>query len=158
MAISNNAQRNRYSIAEGDFRDALQYIKKAREFDADIIVRDALLAMAILCYARPFSNNERSKNANAASRILLDDLSERSSTQLIAHKKYLDLRNKAIAHSQSSHHRANFDEESGLTKMWRFTFLSINFNELEDLVKSVQEICRYQRISYNASRPFQSSG
>jgi hypothetical protein len=154
MAISNNAQRNRYSIAEGDFRDALQYIKKSREFDEDIIVRDALWAMAILCYARPFSNNEPSKNAKVASRVLLEDLSELSPTQLKAHKNYLALRNKAIAHSQSSHHPTNFDGKSGLTKISRFTFLfhSVNLDELEDLVKSVQEICRYQRICYNASR------
>jgi hypothetical protein len=152
MAISNNSQRDRYSIAEGDFRAAVQYIKKAREFDGDLIVRNALIAMAILCYARPFSNNEQRKNSKVAPRILAENLAELSPTQRDAHKKYRDLRNKAIAHSQFSHHPTKFDEESGLSRISRFTLLfhCVNLDELEDLVRSVQEICRCQRISYNA--------
>ena len=153
IPMSNDGQRDRYSIAEGDFRDALQYIGKAREYERDLIAKDAFIAMAILCYAHHFSSNGQ-KKVKTSSRVHIEDFDIFSPALSEAHKKYRTLRNKAIAHSQSSYHPTKFDEESHYTKISRFTLLfhSVDLDELEDLVKHVQEICRRERVVYNASR------
>jgi len=93
MTISTDKQRTRFVIAEGDLRDALQYLKKAKQLESgDSIVLEALQSMAIICYARPFSHNERSLTSDVAPKLLIDEIGILSADELKTHDKYINLR------------------------------------------------------------------
>jgi hypothetical protein len=61
---------------------------------------EALLIAAIIFYARPFSSNERNKDAKAASRITNQVIDHLSNEEKELHEKIIKLRNKALAHAE----------------------------------------------------------
>jgi hypothetical protein len=151
MKITNDRERNRYIIAEGDFRRSLECIKKAREYEADLIIYEALFSMAILLYVRPFSENEKGNASPASSRISNDVLINLSKVENALHEKFVQLRNQAIAHSESTYYKVKFDDETGLTRIPQLYLFhhSVNIDQLEKLVKKVEDECCYQRIFYD---------
>lgn len=110
--------------------------------------------MAIICCCRPFTPNQKVDDAQANSKLLISDFVSLSPNDVKVHKKYMTLRNKAIAHSEFDYHPTEFDPGSGGARMTRFTVLrhELNLDELEKLIRKLTDECRNKRIDYGVSR------
>lgn len=95
-----NKQRfNRAHISTRDFEKASEFIEAARCHPESGLEYEAFMISAIVCYARPFSGNERSASSPAASNLAVPLHSlEREDLEL--HERILAIRNKAVAHSE----------------------------------------------------------
>ena len=60
---------NRLTISRHDLEQCQNFLQQLAHQEYGSITYEALLIAAIVFYARPFSNNERGKNANADSKI-----------------------------------------------------------------------------------------
>ncbi|MGH8546744.1 MAG: hypothetical protein ACREX3_24660, partial [Gammaproteobacteria bacterium] len=58
-----------HSIAIRDFEKTVEFLKEIDKHSHDSLLYEALLMSALICYCRPFSWNERGKNAKATKRI-----------------------------------------------------------------------------------------
>lgn len=96
-----NAQFNRAHISERDFQEAAEYLKAFRRCRSATIKR-ALLLSAIVAYCRPFTSNERGPQSSATPQLPINPTKELSEQELQLHGEILDLRNQALAHSESS--------------------------------------------------------
>lgn len=94
------AQLARYHLSSNDFEEALSYLY-AHPADDAVVIRRALLTAAIVAYARPFSQNEPGTSAAATSTVALKPRKLLSADQSALHQRLLEMRNQAIAHSQS---------------------------------------------------------
>lgn len=95
---------NRATISELDFIEAEAYLTYLVEFQnaSSDTVRKALLVAAIIAYGRPFTNNEIGKSPTASPKITLLNDHLLTDQQQTMHKYLMELRNKAIAHSEHS--------------------------------------------------------
>jgi len=97
----------RMHLSATDFSQAVRFIDAARNAAPTSDERWGLLLAAIVCYARPFSPNERRLSAAADSRLQMDAkmlrtiLANTSDRKL--HRRILRLRNKVVAHSESKY-------------------------------------------------------
>src|SRR6266403_3313015 len=93
---------NRLTISFIDWSQAQDYAREAQSTDEGTYAYEALIQMAVICYWRPFSGNERRKSAKADRNLTLDDLCPVKLTQREhrLHKACERIRNKAIAHSE----------------------------------------------------------
>jgi hypothetical protein len=98
---------NQTHIFGNDFACALQFLKAARPFNLWSPEYHALLLAAVVFYARPFSNNEREKDAQLTPR-LADSLVPFKDAELKLHERILLLRNKAVAHGESAFNPVQF--------------------------------------------------
>ena len=71
------AQFHRWHISRQDWEDAVKYAKAAEKTRMDQLAYDALIQMAIICYWRTFSPNEKSKTAQAVPQIRIEELRHR---------------------------------------------------------------------------------
>lgn len=94
------AQLARFHLSSNDFEEALSYLYASPAADA-VVIRRALLTAAILAYARPFSQNEPGDSSGATSTVALKPRKLLSPGQLELHELLLEIRNRAIAHSES---------------------------------------------------------
>lgn len=94
-----NAQFNRAIISEHDFTEAEDYLKCFDQKPTDVIKR-ALFLAAIVSYARPFLDSECGTQSKATSRLSIKLPKVLSPEELKLHKKVMNLRNEALAHSQ----------------------------------------------------------
>lgn len=94
------AQLARFHLSSNDFEEALSYLYAKPASDAAVI-RRALLTAAIVAYARPFSQNEPGASSGATSTVALKPRKLLSPDQLVLHERLLEMRNRAIAHSES---------------------------------------------------------
>ena len=76
--------------------------------------KEALLLMAIVYYARPFSGNERNPGATAASRVDPTVLGVLTAEELKLHARLMELRHKAVAHAESETYHAIGLEPNGI--------------------------------------------
>lgn len=88
-----------------DFSQAVRFIEAAQKVAHTSDEWWGLMLAAIVCYARPFSPNERRRSAAADSRLEIDarmlrTILENASDRKL-HRRLLRLRNKAVAHSES---------------------------------------------------------
>ena len=83
-----------------DFEKSIAYAEKAARHSPGDLAYEALMFAAIVCYYRPFSPNEKSKNAPAASQLKLEEFSPLSAAESGLHERCKELRNKALAHSE----------------------------------------------------------
>lgn len=97
-----------------------KFIEELSQYKYGSIVYEALLIAAIIFYARPFSGNERDQNSNADSKVDEKVLQGLTSEEHEMHKILLMLRNKAIAHSEWTHHPTRM-HENGLIKSMPFS-------------------------------------
>jgi hypothetical protein len=98
--VESDEQRfNRAHICGRDFEKSLEFIEAARARLEDSLEYEAFIISAIVSYARPFSGNERSGKARAASKfdVSLDSLQPEDQ---VLHRRLIDLRNQAIAHAE----------------------------------------------------------
>ena len=96
-----NAQFNRVHISLKDFEEAGDYLdalKGRRLFP----IRRALLLAAVVAYARPFTQNEKSPTPKAIAQLPINVRKELDSAEYELHVRLLGWRNQALAHSEFS--------------------------------------------------------
>ena len=113
-AIANSSELNRYTIALGDFRDAIACLDAVEATPMGGIERSALCAYAIVLYARPFSKNERSEDALAIKRLKIEWFDELSEDELELHQWIVERRNQVVAHAEFTHYPTSHDPETGV--------------------------------------------
>ncbi|CAG1066776.1 hypothetical protein BAC1_02409 [uncultured bacterium] len=94
---------NRLTISRRDLEQCQKFLDEIKKTFYGSITYEALLISAIIAYARPFSNNEHNKKPSADSSIDNSVLEKLTSKEIELHNKLIILRNKAIAHSESTY-------------------------------------------------------
>ena len=95
------AQLARHLLSTNDFEEALSYLCAKPAEDA-IAIRRALMTAAIIAYARPFTQNETDLESEATSTVALKPHKVLSEDELVQHKRLIEMRHLAIAHSTSA--------------------------------------------------------
>ena len=96
-----NAQFNRTHISELDFKEAEEYLRSLRGKRL-MPVQRALLLSAIIAYCRPFTQNETTPNPKATPQLAINAAKELEPDEYLLHTRLLELRHKALAHSEYS--------------------------------------------------------
>lgn len=113
---------HRLMISRGDFEDCLRYLKYRKTFRYASVAGEALISSALICYARPFSNNERGSK-EASSRVPNWILNPLSASEELLHRKLIDVRNKAVAHAEWASFPVRI-RKSGVVAFKRFSLLT----------------------------------
>lgn len=95
---------SRLTISRHDLEQCQNFLQQLEHQRYGSVLYEALLIAAIVFYARPFSSNERNKDANADSRIDEQVLDQLNNEERELHKTILTLRNQAIAHAEWTHY------------------------------------------------------
>ena len=91
-------QFNRAALSRQDFREAREFLKELKP-GLTRTQEEALLMSAIICYARPFSQNDRDGQSEATSTVQGNPAKILDQSEFDLHTRLLDIRNKAVAHS-----------------------------------------------------------
>jgi hypothetical protein len=144
------AKFNRFSISEKDFGKAEDFLAEAKKHQYGCIVHEALVFSAIICYFRPFTENEKNSNSAAAKRLDLSDFRPLSQNELEIHENCKELRNKALAHAEIKYHPTKLDSETGVISSALFSLVGRvpNLDFLAKLIKSLREQCDNARVDY----------
>lgn len=94
-----NAQFTRAHISARDFNEAREYLQVLRGRRL-VSIQRALLFSAIVAYARPFTQNERTPTPSTTSQLGVKLNKELTKPELALHDKLVALRNQALAHSE----------------------------------------------------------
>jgi hypothetical protein len=105
-----NQKFNRYSIALNDFQKASSYALKAGSYGMETLEYDALVFAAVVSFYRPFSQNERTMPAGAATKLKIEDFPPLSEEELVFHDQIKTLRNKVFAHAEFDLHPTGINE------------------------------------------------
>jgi hypothetical protein len=94
-----NAQFNRVLMSHYDFNEAQEYLRELQELpsEARVALKRALLTAAVVAYCRPFSGNDNHPKATSHLAVKFGEWFKPA--QIALHEKLLDLRGKAVAHS-----------------------------------------------------------
>jgi hypothetical protein len=148
----------RHLISKDDFDQAEIFLIGFNQNQPESVQR-ALLISAVIAYGRPFSNNELLENADASSKIPEEPITKQlSKNQKKLHEGILQLRNKAIAHSESSYNPLEFNHISEDEIRWLYrpfdilnelnsfnpfkTLLApLNIDEFRELIRLVRTEC-----------------
>jgi hypothetical protein len=95
------AQLHRVLLSQHDFREAQEYLRVVCPPNSEVIAR-ALLVSAVVAYCRPFTPNERTKDAKATPYLPVKPSKVFVAEERALHAKLLELRNQALAHTQYS--------------------------------------------------------
>jgi hypothetical protein len=141
---------NRYSISYFDFTKAIQFATETSNFSPSSIAFESLLTSAIITYCRPFSLNERGLEPEAAAKLLIDDFQPLTTVQLDIHKRLVELRNKAIAHSEYQFNPTKFNPKTAIISSMPFSVLNevLDIGEFILLTKQHIEICHQKRAAH----------
>ena len=93
------AQFYRAHISERDFIEAGEYLRIYRESYSEIIKR-SLLFSGIVSYSRPFLNSKSGPAQESTSKLSVKPQKILTTLEFDLHRRVLDLRNRAIAHSE----------------------------------------------------------
>jgi hypothetical protein len=109
--------------------------------------------MAIVCCCCPFTRNEKDKASQAIASLCISNFVTLCPDDVSVFKKYMTLRNKAIAHSEFEYHPVRFDPETGGITRTRFTLFrhELKLDELETLVEKLVAECEQKRAEYALS-------
>ncbi len=148
--MTTEAAFNRLSIALRDFEQAIAFAEEAQHHSAATLAHEALTFAAIVSYHRPFSPNEKHKNAPATSQLKLVDFSPLSSAESALHEKCKELRNQALAHSEYKHNPTRLDTSLGVIASRPFSLLSHapNLEALAALARKLADECHHKRADY----------
>lgn len=91
-------QLNRVHISKRDFEETADYVNSYNKNYSDTIKR-ALLSAAIIAYARPFKGNKGPKDRSIPT-LPKGWLKNLDNEHRKLHRRILDLRDKAVAHSE----------------------------------------------------------
>jgi hypothetical protein len=100
MADADQRRLYRLNIAKWDMEKAVELLEAAARHRPPSIEFEALVTSGIIHYARPFSSNEKDKEAPADARVSPEVIDRLSPDELTLHARLLDRRNKAIAHAE----------------------------------------------------------
>jgi len=95
-----DAQLNRTRLSADDFKEASEYIKYISEVGDNDVLKRALLTAAVVCYARPFTNNQSVRTEESTSQLSVSPKKIFKTDELMLHEKLLALRNEAVAHTE----------------------------------------------------------
>ena len=95
---------NRLTISIHDWNDCQRFLQELSKHAYGSTTYEALLIAAVIFYIRPFSGNERDKDAKADSKVDDKVLEELTLEEHKLHETLLTLRMKAIAHSEWTCH------------------------------------------------------
>lgn len=135
-----NKEINRLSISRQDFEQCVRFLKELSKHEYADTPYEALLLSAIVCYARPFSCNEKDKSAKADPRITDNVTDGLSHEDLELHKSILTLRNKAIAHAEWSQHPTGVSE-NGVISSARFSIWK-HFHGTDDIERFIRLVSK----------------
>lgn len=141
---------NRYSIACFDWDKALSFAAEAEKYVPNTVVFEALLFAAIVCYYRPFSPNERAKNAAAQSQLRIEDFPTLAPDEQTIHDTCKTLRNTALAHSEFNQNLTVLSPQTGVISSKPFSLLSQPF-DLSVFIRLVSKLhlaCHHKRANH----------
>ena len=145
-----DAKFNRLSISVHDFEQAIAFSEEAQRSSPGSRSYEALVFAAIVCYYRPFSSNEKDKDASAISKLELDDFSPLTIDEAGVHEKCKELRNQALAHSGYRHNPTSLNTRSRVISSRPFSLLSHapNLVTLINLAQKLAKECHGKRADY----------
>lgn len=148
--MTTESEFNRYSIALFDFEQAVAYATEAQTHSAATLAYEALLFAAIVSYYRPFSPNEKNRNAQATSQLTTNNFSPFTTEDRSLHEKLKELRNKALAHSEFYFNPTRRDAEFGIISSRPFSLLSqsVDIDGLILLASKLAEECHHKRADH----------
>jgi len=91
----------RTHISRRDFAKSIGFINAAMNHGLGSLEYEALLLSAIVSYARPFSGNEQGNSPPSDKRLAMD-VSQVLGADFALHERLIEIRNKAVAHSESA--------------------------------------------------------
>jgi len=144
------AKLNRFSISLQDFKKAEAFLAEAANHQYGGLIHEALVFSAIICYYRPFTDNEKDPNSTAAKRLDLSDFLPLSHEQKFIHDACKELRNKALAHAEIKHHPTQLDPETGGISSTIFSLVG-KAPDLEGLVELIIKFikqCQNKKSDY----------
>lgn len=140
----------RTHLSSVDFEQAERFIAAAQAQPVASIEHEALLLTAIICYARPFSGNERDRNA-AASSDLAPEIVVLKPDDRELHDRILTLRNKAVAHAESKYNpmefvpiQRSFQGSQGIamtTRPWQVVEENLDLNRFSRIASEMRQAC-----------------
>jgi hypothetical protein len=123
----------RLNIAKWDMDKAVALLTMATTYPPTKLEFEALVTSGIIHYARPFSMNEREKDAKADSRVPSEVIDKLNSDEIKLHNLLIDRRNKAIAHAEWSKFPVGIDLDSNILSSRRYSI----YPEFMDLQPSL---------------------
>lgn len=144
------AKFNRFSISLMDFEKAEDFLAEAKSHQYGSLLHEALVFSAIICYFRPFTDNEKNPKSTAAKRLELADFPPLSRDELEIHETCKELRNKALAHAEILYHPTKLDPESGVISSAIFSLVgkAPDLDALAELIKKLKKQCNNRRADY----------
>lgn len=148
-------------MSHSDFGDARKFIDAAKAHDESSTEYEALLLAAIICYARPFTNNEgRIDNPAVAQKVLIDTVAALDA-DLPLHNELLRMRNKAVAHAESSHYPTgivsrNPPGAAGIifsSRRWHVLNERIDLEAFRRVAQSMRTACANRMLYLNNMAP-----
>jgi hypothetical protein len=89
-------------MSANDFENAEKFIAAGRRYAVTTLEHEALLEIAVIRYARPFTGNEIDECAGADARIAVEPAKVLLAADIPLHERIITLRHKVIAHSESA--------------------------------------------------------
>ncbi len=150
MKVCTDKELNRYSISLRDFEKALEFLSKANNHLENDLIRESLLISGLICYCRPFTSNERNKNAQATTRLDFNSFTKMSVADHDLHKQCMLIRNKAIAHAEWSNYPTSRDTETNVicSHIYCLRDENIDWNGLEELANKLRNQCHHLRADF----------
>lgn len=111
----------RLNIAKWDIDKAVELLTAAVNHKPPSLEFEALVMSGIIHYARPFSYNEKKKDAQADPRVPQEVTANLSDSELKLHDLLLERRNKAIAHSEWEKFPVGIDMETKVLSSRRYS-------------------------------------
>lgn len=149
-AMTHEAKFNRFSISLKDFEKAEAFLVESKNHQNGCLIHEALVSSAIICYFRPFTNNEKNPNSAAAAKLELSDFSPLSPDELLIHEACKELRNKALAHAEIKHHPTQLDRETSVISSAIFSLVgkAPDLDALAELIRKFINQCHNKRADY----------
>ncbi len=145
-----NALFNRYSISSFDFKKAIEFANEMSKYSGSSLAYESLLTAAIICYSRPFSQNEKGTNSLASAKLCELDFQPLTELQSRIHFRCIELRNKAIAHSEYLFNPTKHNIKTATVSSAPFALLNEPFelSEFLSLADHHLAICHEMRANY----------
>lgn len=132
---------NRLTITTHDTEDCKRFLQELSHQGYGTTPYEALLIAAIIFYSRPFTGNERDKHAKANSKVAIEELLKLTKEEMKLHKKILELRNKAIAHSEWTYHPTRMND-NGITMSMPFSIWNHTNRDIEAFLNLADKVWR----------------
>jgi len=112
---------SRLNIAKQDIGKAIEFLESAQNHEATSLEYEALIMIAIIHYARPFSINEKSPTANALASVPPAVTEVYTPDEVRLHHRLINRRNKAIAHAEWNEFPVKIDRQANFMRSSRYS-------------------------------------